>query len=64
VTLPTENLYYWFAVGEGTLPLHLISYFAPTKSGLLQLLPPPRQKLGNNPTPSSRDCYLVMAPEN
>jgi hypothetical protein len=36
------NLYYWFGVGgEGTFEIHhLISDFAPARSGILQPLPP------------------------
>jgi hypothetical protein len=39
-------VYYWFAFGEGTLPLHhLTSHSTPTKSYILQPLPPPSYQL-------------------
>jgi hypothetical protein len=35
-------LYYWFSVGEGTLPLHhLITNFTPARLDIIQPLPPP-----------------------
>jgi hypothetical protein len=57
------NLYYWFLVGEATLPLHhLISDFAPTRPGILQPLPPQSYECGNLNLPrDSRFPHLCAA---
>jgi hypothetical protein len=46
------HLYYWFVVGEGTLPLHhLISYFTPRKLKHITSFTTARQKNNELPNP-------------